>query len=204
MKWEESGTETSRPAIRIRLGWRAACQGTLTGGQQEKCLHSCENVTERSGIQESSAAARQPDSIILYEQSGQNCLHPGHNNGERPLVVVPTEGYPTDGTTSTRSGENEGRHRVESDEGSLQLDVEPVGLSTNQGTLSVPGGQSICHQIDIPATPISQLETRPSNRSDKRLSPKLGADERIRKSSMNLVGSSLACQTLATTRKGLV
>ena len=46
VKWEESGTETSRPAIRIRLGWGAACQGTLTGGQQEKCLHSCENVTE--------------------------------------------------------------------------------------------------------------------------------------------------------------
>ena len=108
------------------------------------------------------------------------------------MVVVPTEGYPTDGATSTRSGENEGRHRVESDEGSLQLDVESTGLSTNQGTLSVPGGQSICNQIDIPATPILQLETRPSNRSDKRLSPRLEADERIHKSSMNLVGRVLS------------
>ena len=108
------------------------------------------------------------------------------------MVVVPTEGYPTDGATSTRSGENEGRHRVESDEGSLQLDVESTGLSTNQGTLSVPGGQSICNQIDIPATPILQLETRPSNGSDKRLSPRLEADERIRKSSMNLVGRVLS------------
>lgn len=38
-------------------------------------------------------------------------------------------GYPTYCTTPTRSGKREGRHRVESDEGPLRLDVELLGLS---------------------------------------------------------------------------
>ena len=140
VEWEESGAETARPSNRIRriphrLGSSMpgdADRGTMVAAGEVPPHQlprapgsnaSGENVPERSGRQESFAAARQPDSSDLHKQSGQDSLRPGHNNGERALDVVPTKGYPSDSTTSARSGEREGRHRVKSDEGSLRLDV---------------------------------------------------------------------------------
>ena len=152
---------------------------------------SGKNIPEGSGRQESSAAARQSDSSDLHKQSGRDSLRPGHNNGERALDVVPTKGYPSDSITSARSGEREGRHRVESDEGSLRLDVEPKGFSTDPGSFPTPGGRSICNQIDIPTAPVLQLEARPSGGGDRCLSPRLEAGERIRKPSMEPCGESV-------------
>ena len=148
---KESGTETARPSNRIRrithrLGSSMpgdADRGTVVPAGEVPPHQlprapgsnaSGENVPERSGRQESSAAARQPDSSDLHKQSGRDSLRPGHNNGERALDVVPTKGYPSDSTTSARSREREGRHRVESDEGSLRLDVEPKGFSSDPGS----------------------------------------------------------------------
>ena len=157
VEWEESGAETARPSNRIRriphrLGSSMpgdADRGTMVPAGEVPPHQlprapgsnaSGENVPERSRRQESFAAARQPDSSDLHKQSGQDSLRPGHNNGERALDVVPTKGYPSDSTTSARSGEREGRHRVQSDEGLLRLHVEPKVFSTNPGSFPTPGG----------------------------------------------------------------
>ena len=132
VEWEESGTETARPSDRIRRLSHGphADRGTMV--QAEMSPHQLSGTAGSKYCckrQKNTAATGQPDSSVLCKQSGWDSLRPGHSNGEGALDVVLTEGYPTYCTTPTRSGKREGRHRVESDEGPLRLDVEPLGLS---------------------------------------------------------------------------
>ena len=68
------------------------------------------------------------------------------------MDVVPGERYPPDITIPLREGECHSRQGVESDEGLLWLDAEPVDLPTGSGSLPVPQGQSVCNTIDLPTT----------------------------------------------------
>ena len=130
--------------------------------------------------QEGAIAAGQSDSSCLYKQPGRDSLRPRHGAGKKLVDVVPTERDPIDGTTPTREGECQSRHGVESDEGSLRLDAEPVDFPTDSETLPLSGGRFVRDATDPPATLLLQLETRPSSRGDGRVSPGLERGERLR------------------------
>ena len=101
---------------------------------------SGEDIPERSGKQESTAAAGQSDSSSLYKQPGRDSLRPCHKAGIRLVDVVLTERHPIDSTIPTREGQCESRNGVESDEGSLRLDAEPVDFPTDSEPLPFSGG----------------------------------------------------------------
>ena len=139
-----------------------------------------EDIPEIPGEQEGTITAGQSDSSCLYKQPGWDSFRPRHGAGKKLVDVVPTERDPIDGTTPTREGECQSRHGVESDEGSLRLDAEPVGFPTDYETLPLSGGRFVRDATDPPATSLLQLETRPSSRGDGRVSPGLERGERLR------------------------
>ena len=167
--WNGKSLVLRQPDLRIEsdaslIGWGASCQGTQMGGPWSQQAHkrpgaacsytSGEDILKRSRKQESTAAAGQSDSSCLYKQPGRNSLRPRHKAGKRFVDVVLTERHPIDSTIPTREGECEGRHGVESDEGSLRLDAEPA---TDSEPLPLSGGRPVRDTTDLPATSLLQL-----------------------------------------------
>ena len=82
------------------------------------------NIPEESGKQTRPVVARQPNSCGVYKQPGRDSLRPGHEISQRVVDVVPRASHSSDGTTLTWERQCQGRHGVETGEGSLRLDVE--------------------------------------------------------------------------------
>ena len=128
---------------------------------------SSENVPEKSCTQMSTAANRQSDSGSMHKQSEWDSLHPGDNPSQRAVDVILGERYPLNCTAFPEEGEYQSRCLVESAEGLLRLDAEPVDLSTDTGSLPVHRGRLVCDTTDLPAAPLLQLETRPTSRGNE-------------------------------------
>ena len=65
--------------------------------------------------------------------------------------------YTFDSTAPSWEGECQFRHKVESDEGLLQLDAELFDFSMGSGSFPMARGQFICNKTDLPITPLLQL-----------------------------------------------
>ena len=144
---------------------------------------SRQNIPEKLGKQTCTAVNRQSNGSLIHKP-GRDSLRPSNNPGERALDVVPGEGHPTLGSIiSFRRGKHQGRHRITGDEGSLQLDAKPSDIPEDSGSL--PGLRQTCLHPTCPSAPkLLQLETRPSGRSHRCLSPGLEGAEGIHELSM--------------------
>ena len=147
---------------------------------------SFSDLHERSNEQASPASAGQSDSSCIYKQFGRDSLRPSNVNCQKPLDVVPGEGYSTVRATSPRKGEYRSRLGVESDEGSLRLDAERVGFSSSSDPFSLPERRLVRVPVDRSASEVLQLETRPNSGGYRRVSPGLERSVRLCQSSLEL------------------
>ena len=126
------------------------------------CCHiGGQDISEGPGKQTRITANRQSNSSGVHKQSGRDSLRPSHDSSQRALDVVPREGNTADSTVPSRRVECQSGHRVESDEGSLRLDAEPVDFPTRTEPLPRHGDRSLCLTPLLPAPALLQLETRP-------------------------------------------
>ena len=168
-----------KPEIQIETdasisGWRASCQGTRKGGcwfREEKCLHInflellastlamktflIDQVDKRVLLYTS----RQSNSSSIHQQSRWNSLRPIIKVSQKAIDVVSREihVYTLDSTAPSWEGKCQCRHKVKSDEGSLQLDAELFDFSMGSGPFPMAGGRFICNKTDLPTTPLLQV-----------------------------------------------
>ena len=152
---------------------------------------SSEDIPETTSKQASAATTVQSDSGSVHKQSGWDSLCVGNDPSKNAMDVVPRERYPPNSAASPREGEHQSRYRVESDEGSLRLDAEPINLQTGIRSLPVPRGRFVCNMTDLPTATILQLEARPTSGSDGCLPPRLEKRQGLCQSSLEPYGRVL-------------
>ena len=149
------------------------------------CCHiGGQDISEGPGKQTRITANRQSNSSGVHKQSGRDSLRPSHDSSQRALDVVPREGNTADSTVPSRRVECQSGHRVESDEGSLRLDAEPVDFPTRTEPLPRHGDRSLCLTPLLPAPALLQLETRPPSGGNRCLPSTLERAKGIRKPTM--------------------
>ena len=183
------------------------CEGTYTGGPwstKEKRFHiNCLELLSATLAVETflknqenkyvlAVITGQHNSSGICKQSGRNSLRPGNENSQQAMDVVLRTSDSPDSSTLAWERQYQDRHGVETDEGSLRLDVEPVDISINYGNISVPGGPSVCNAPDLPTPSLLQLETRSPGRSDRRLSPRLESSTGLCQPVMELGGKGFS------------
>ena len=202
---EESGNDTTRPSYRIRClphrvgsvlrgdthGRPVVHKGKMSPHKLPRAASGdagSQNLPEKSGKQTRPVIVGQYNSSGVCKQPGRDSLRPGNEISQRAMDVVPRTSDSPDGTALARERQRQGRHRVETDEGSLRLDVEPIDISLDCGNIPVLGGRSVCNAPDLPTSSLLQLETRPTGRSDGCLPPRLESNTGLCQPPMELGG----------------
>ena len=202
---EESGNDTTRPSYRIRClphrmgsvlrgdthGRPVVLKGKMLPHKLPRATSGdagSQNIPEGPGKQTRPAIIGQYNSSGVCKQSGRDSLRPGNETSQRAMDVVSRTSDSPDSTAFARERQRQGRHGVETDEGSLRLDVEPIDISIDCGNIPVPGGRSVCNTPDLTPPSFLQLETRPTGRSDGRLPPRLESNTGLCQPPMELGG----------------
>ena len=147
-------------------------------------ITTSEEIPERSGRQTSTATSGQSNSSGIHQQPGWDSLCPSNKVSRRAMDVVSRERHPLDSTAPSVEGGCQSRHRVESDEGLLLLDAEPIDFPMDSGPFPMARGRFICNTPDVPAPPFLQLETGHTSRSDRCIPPRLERPEGLCQSSL--------------------
>ena len=129
---------------------------------QSSSTNLLEEPIQRSGA----TATGQYHSSVLYQSSRGHSIPPSDMVSEESLAMMPETEYFIKGTTPSREGKCYSRPGIQSDERPVRLDAEPRNI---QQATEVTGNRDtpVCIPSNQPASPILQLETRPSSSSNR-------------------------------------
>ena len=127
----------------------------------------------------SSAENRQHGSSCLYQQSRGNSVEGTSLPHQKTLDVVPGEEYSHTGTAPPRCHESNSRCRIESNEGSVRLEIGSTGIPEDQQCLRTTGSGSLCIPTDQSVPPLLQLAARSISRGHGCILPELGGNEGV-------------------------
>ena len=164
-------------------GWGVACQEARTGGPwspEETQFHiNCLEILAaflaiRTIMHEGHLLIDNTTAVAYINHQG-GTVSPMATDCQGRMDVVPREGHHNKSPISTRSGECEGRQRVQSDAGPLRLDAELSDLSGDTGPVgqspsNAPeraGGNSANDRTSVANTALVPEPVRPVDRLPK-------------------------------------
>ena len=113
----------------------------------------------------------------LHQPEGRHTLNSAVQPGSGNMGVVSRETDIIAGRASARNPQHGSRYRIQSNEGSMRLDDQPICIPTNPaGNGSLPN-RPICITTDQTTDSVLQLETRPRGRGNRCLHTELGTSE---------------------------
>ena len=135
---------------------------------------------------------RQHGSSCLYQQSRGNSVKGTSLPHQKTLDVVPGEEYSHTVTAPPWCHESNSRCRIESNEGSVRLEIGSTGIPEDQQCLRTTGSGSLCIPTDQSVPPLLQLAARSISRGHGCILPELGGNEGVCQPSLDLISCVLA------------
>ena len=152
-------------------GWETSCQEVQTRGpwsNEDKNYHiTCLELLAATVSVKMFVKGQLNKRILLLldnRTAGRDSLYTGNANDLKPVEVVPKERYLTVSSAPCRGEKRYSGHRVQSDERSLWLDVESVGVSPDSILLPISQLQPVSISTHYLASLVLQLETGPLSR----------------------------------------
>ena len=175
-----------------KLGWGASCQGISTGGPwsaQEKSQHiNCLELLAATLALQTFVKNEREVSVLLKIDNTAAVAYINNQGGTvskdlvsltRKLDVVPGEEYSHTGTAPPWCHESNSRCRIESNEGSVRLEIGSTGIPEDQQCLWTTGSRSLCIPTDQSVLPLLQLAARSISRGHGCVLPELGGNEGV-------------------------
>ena len=175
-----------------KLGWGASCQGISTGGPwsaQEKSQHiNCLELLAATLALQTFVKNEREVSVLLKIDNTAAVAYINNQGGTvskdlvsltRKLDVVPGEEYSHTGTAPPWCHESNSRCRIESNEGSVRLEIGSTGIPEDQQCLWTTGSGSLCIPTDQSVLPLLQLAARSISRGHGCVLPELGGNEGV-------------------------
>ena len=105
-------------------------------------------------------------------------------------IVATPEGGQLDSPAHTTCVKYNSRHRIQDDQGSYGLEIEPSDLHPDQPSLQATGGEPVCIHADLLTTLLLQLEAGSSSKSNGYLSAGLETQNQVCQPTLVLYGGS--------------